>query len=246
MDGAGGAAARGEALDVQRRAAGQHRPHDLELRVGGAAPLRPREPRGLHRGHVGGHRRPPGGRVRVGRRARGARAAARRATARRSSSAATRRSDSGPPSASAGQAEADGTRSRAARRARRRARSTPTGRTARPARARRAWNASSSGCASRAGSASMPSGVEGATITRSRPSGARPLGPQAGVVGGEVERRRRLAGQLERPAAVVATEPRRRAPPLEQTHERVGPEVLMQVGRGHAPGRIHTLCRSTQ
>ena len=40
------------------------------------------------------------------------------------------------------------------------------------------------------------------------PVGAARSARAAGVVGGEVERRRRLAGQLERPAAVVAAQPR--------------------------------------
>lgn len=53
-------AADGEALELQRRPARQHREEHPQARVGGAAPLQEGEPGGLHVGDVGRHRRPPG------------------------------------------------------------------------------------------------------------------------------------------------------------------------------------------
>ena len=55
----GGAAARGEALDVQRRGAGEQREHDAQLRVVQAADGHEGVPGGVHLRHVGGQRGPP-------------------------------------------------------------------------------------------------------------------------------------------------------------------------------------------
>lgn len=70
LERAGGPAARGEPLRLQRRPAGQHRPDDAQARMGRATPRDERVPRLARVGDVARERRPPRGRRRLVGRAR--------------------------------------------------------------------------------------------------------------------------------------------------------------------------------
>jgi hypothetical protein len=61
-------------------------------------------------------------------------------------------------------------------------------------------------------------------------------GAAEGVMVRGTEGRRRLAHELERPAAAVADDARRPPAPRERGHERLGEEVLVDVGAHAGPG----------
>ena len=101
------------------------------------------------------------------------------------------------------------------------------------------WKASRSGCASAAGRLSIPSGDDGATSTRSRPS--RPA--SAIRAAGSCARRSNAAGasprQLQLPAVAAAAQARGVGARGQEPQQRLGPEVLVDVGRRHRPDRVH-------
>ena len=206
------AAAGGEPLGVQGRAAGEHRPQDAQARVGGAAPGRPREPRLVHLGHVAGERRPPRGRGRLGPRhrmpRRGPGVDEQRRVARLE--AAQQRRDALEPAAGderaggdrdAGRAPVEPARPRRPGRAPR-ARLLPIARTARPARACRRGTRRAAARPPRAAATRCPAGRTGTparargprprargSARRGRARRARTAGPARRAGGGSTRRR---------------------------------------------------------
>jgi hypothetical protein len=63
----------------------------------------------------------------------------------------------------------------------------------------------------------------------------------AGIVRAGVERRGGLARDLDLPAGAAPPQPRRLGARGEQAEQRLGPEVLVDVGRRHAGMRVHYL-----
>ena len=84
----------------------------------------------------------------------------------------------------------------------------------------------------------MPSGTDGATSARSRPSASDERRAAVGVVVGEVDGRLRLAAQAQHPARGAAHEHRRLAAARQLAQQRLGPEVLVDVDRGTCVNRF--------
>ena len=241
VDRAAAAAAGAVALAVQRAEPGERGEADGQLREAVAAAVAPGPPGGVQLGDVRARRAPtrPGGRARPGaRRGRDGRAAARvRPRARR--------------------AAAPGGRARRARRARRprprarsrRARATsrsaagsgiadaghrPGAERAPAARARPRARRRRARAASAGGSRSRPSEAAGATHTSSSPSAAACAARASGSWSPGAIGCVRSPRQVELPAV----QPRRAPARAQRGQERLGPEMLMEVG-GHASEAIH-------
>ena len=247
---AGRAAARGEPLGVQRRAAGEHRPHDLQARVRRPAPLPPRRARRpASRPRRTVIARPP-------RRRAASPAGAgpgctnsgapplRQALEHRADARRARRS---PASARGGQAEAGGAeveqRVDAQRGSAAASASDPHGANGPPSSSTPAWKASSSGCASAAGRLSIPSGDDGATSTRSRPSPPATRARAAGSWRARSNARGGFAGQLELPAVATAAQARRVVARGEQPSSGSGQRCWWTSVAGSRPSLQHFVDR---
>ena len=233
----GDAAAGHEPLAMQRRQAGEHGEAHAQPRVRGAAPDREGVPRRLHLGHVVRQRRPPARHVRSWRSpagpgwtSSGALAALERLEHGAEAIEARGAAERAGRDAGAGEPPVEQSRERRRDRARR-GRPRPRRRTRRAARRRRRGRPRAAArprrpgaprC--RAGRMAPPARVRGRRRRRA-PRGARDRGRRG-------RRRLGLAARRSTQPVAAAHEHRRLAAARQLTQQRLGPQVLVDVGRG--------------